>query len=95
MNIKPLGKRLVVKKTKMPTSKGGIILPDTAKEKPKTGEVVSIGPGEISKNGTLIPLALKTGDKVLFSTYSGVEFNPNEDEEFLILSEDDILAVIN
>lgn len=94
--IKPLGNRVLVQRLKAQTSKGGILLPDTAQEKPKEGIVVSTGPGKIDENGKTEPMNVKAGDRVLFSTYSGTEVkNLAEDEEFLILSEDDILGIVS
>lgn len=94
--IKPLGNRVLVQRLKAQTSKGGILLPDTAQEKPKEGIVVSTGPGKLDENGKIEPMNVKTGDRVLFSTYSGTEVkNLAEDEEFLILSEDDILGIVS
>ena len=94
MKIKPLGKRVVVKRAEAQMTKGGIFLPETAQEKPKQGEVIAVGPGELDNKGNLSPLSIKIGDRVLFSSYSGVEFKSNEDTDYLILSEDDILAII-
>lgn len=94
MKIKPLGKRVVVKRAEAQMTKGGIFLPETAQEKPKQGEVIAVGPGELDNKGKLSPLSIKIGDRVLFSSYSGVEFKSNEDTDYLILSEDDILAII-
>jgi chaperonin GroES len=95
MKIKPLGKRIVVKRAEAQMTKGGIFLPETAQEKPKQGEVVAVGPGEIDTKGNLIPLTIKLKDRVLFSSYSGVEFKSDEENtEYLILSEDDVLAIV-
>ena len=94
--IKPLGNRVLVQRLKAQTSKGGILLPDTAQEKPKEGIVVSTGPGKIDDNGKTEPMNVKVGDRVLFSNYSGTEVkNLAEEEEFLILSEDDILGIVS
>jgi len=95
--IKPLGNRVLVKRSKAKTSKGGIILPDSAQEKPREGEIIEAGPGKTDDRGTLEPLIVKKGDKVLFSSYSGTEvkMTDNEDEEYLILSEDDILGILS
>ncbi len=89
--IKPLGRRVLVRRCEAQTSKGGIILPDSAKEKPREGEIVAAGPGGIDEGGNLIPLGVKVGDRVLFSSYAGTEVK----EDHLILSEDDILGVLN
>lgn len=91
--IKPLGNRVLIKRSKAPTTKGGILLPDSAQEKPKEGVVVAIGPGKIDENGVKETMQLKIGDKVLFSSYAGTEIK-SDDEEMLILSEDDILGVL-
>ncbi len=93
--IKPLNNRVLVKRSKAQTSKGGIILPDTAQEKPKEGEVVAVGPGTRDEEGKVHPLAVKVGDRVLFSSYSGTEIkDKSSEEEYLILGEDDILGVL-
>jgi chaperonin GroES len=92
--LKPMGDRVVVKpKGREEQTRGGIILPDTAGEKPQQGEVISIGPGRRLDNGTLVALDLKVGDTVLFAKYSGTEFKLDEDD-LLILNERDVLAVI-
>ena len=94
-NLKPLGDRVVVKpKAKEETTRGGIVLPDTASEKPQQGEVVSVGQGRVLDNGKRVELDVKTGDTVLFAKYAGTEFKLDEDE-FLILRESDVLAVVN
>lgn len=90
--IKPLKNRVVVKRQEAQTSKGGILLPETAKEKPRQGVVVAVGPGEIDDKGKLRPLSVKVGDEVLFSSYSGTEYKAGE-TDYLILSEEDVLAV--
>lgn len=95
MKIKPLGKRIVIKRALIQKTKNGIILPETAQEKPQQGEVVAIGPGEVDNKGKRIPLTVKEGDKVMFSSYAGVDFNPDNEHEYLIVSEDEILAIIN
>jgi chaperonin GroES len=92
-NIKPLGNRVLIKRSKAPTTKGGILLPDSAQEKPKEGVVVAVGPGKIDDHGNQEAMQLKMGDRVLFSAYAGTEVK-NDDEEMLILSEDDILGVL-
>jgi chaperonin GroES len=93
--IKPLNNRILVKRSKAQTTKGGIILPDTAQEKPKEGEIVAVGPGARDEEGNLHPLTVKVGDRVLFSSYAGTEIkDPDAEEEFLILSEDDVLGVL-
>jgi len=94
INVRPLRDRLIVKRLDEETkSKGGIIIPDSAKEKPQEGEVVAVGSGRISEDGRVTPIDLKVGDKILFSKYSGTEIKI-EGEEYLILREDDISAVI-
>ncbi|MCK4262601.1 MAG: co-chaperone GroES [Dehalococcoidia bacterium] len=90
--IKPLGDRVVIKPTpKEEVSKGGIVLPDTAKEKPQEGEILAVGPGKLSEDGKLMPMEVKVGDKVIYSKYAGTEFKVDE-EEVVIMRESDILA---
>jgi chaperonin GroES len=92
--IRPLGDRVVVKRTEEEQkTRGGIIVPDTAKEKPQQAVVVAVGPGRVSDDGKRIAPEVKKGDKVLFGKYSGSEFTIGDDE-YLILREDDILAII-
>jgi len=92
--IKPLGDRVVVKALPQEEkTKSGIVLPDTAKEKPQQGEVIAVGPGRLLENGQRATIDLKVGDKVFFSKYAGNEVKIDE-EEYLILREMDILAVI-
>ncbi|HUK92114.1 MAG TPA: co-chaperone GroES [Blastocatellia bacterium] len=94
MAIRPLHDRVIVRRLDEPEPmRGGIIIPDTAKEKPQQGEVVSVGPGKVKKDGTHAPLDVKEGDRVLFGKYSGNEVKI-DDEELLILREEDILAVL-
>ena len=94
IGLKPLGDRVVVKPlSREEVTKSGIVLPDTAKEKPQEGNVMAVGPGRVLDNGQRVPMELKEGDKVLFAKYAGTEFK-REDEELLILSERDILAVV-
>lgn len=93
--IKPLNNRVLVKRFKAQTTKGGIILPETAQEKPKEGEVIAVGPGLRDEEGKIHPLAVKVGDRVLFSSYAGTEIkDKSSDEELLILTEEDILGVL-
>jgi chaperonin GroES len=92
--IKPLGARIVVKREEAKTSRGGILLPESAQTKPKGGEVVAVGPGKIDDKGRLIALDVKVGDQILFSSYAGTEYKAN-DCDYLILSEEDILAIVN
>ncbi len=95
MKLKPLGDRIVVKVlSQEEKTKGGIVLPDTAKEKPQEGEVKAVGTGRVLDNGQKLPLDVKVGDRVLFSKYGGTEVKVDGDE-FLILSERDVLAVID
>ena len=94
MQLKPLGDRIVVKVlTQEEKTKGGIVIPDTAKEKPQEGEVLAIGSGRVLENGQKLPLEVKKGDKILFSKYGGTEVKI-EGEDLLILSERDILAIL-
>jgi len=94
MNVKPLADRLIVRPAKAEEmTKGGIILPDTAKEKPQQGEVLAVGSGKVSDSGNLVEMALKTGDNVLYGKYSGTEISV-DGEDVLIMRESDILAVL-
>jgi chaperonin GroES len=93
--LKPLGDRLVVKPTpREEMTKSGIVLPDTAKERPQEGTVLAVGPGRILDDGKREAMELSEGQKVLFQKYAGTEFKLDDDEELLILSQKDILAVI-
>lgn len=95
MEIKPLGDRIVVKPLEAENkTKGGIVLPDTAKEKPQEAKVVAVGKGKMLENGTVHAPEVKVGDKVLYGKYSGNEITTKEGEELLILREEDILAII-
>ena len=94
LNLKPLADRVVVKKLEAEEkTAGGIVLPDTAKEKPQQGEVLAVGPGKLDEKGTRHPMELKVGDKVLFAKYSGTEVKI-EGVEYLILEEKSILAIL-
>ncbi|MFZ1684842.1 MAG: co-chaperone GroES [Candidatus Zixiibacteriota bacterium] len=94
MNIKPLADRVVIKALQeQEVKKGGIIIPDTAKEKPMEGEIMEIGPGRTTEDGKKISLEVKKGDRVLYGKYSGTEVTVNG-EEYLIMRESDIFAVI-
>lgn len=96
-SIKPLGNRVLIQRSKAQATKGGILLPDAAQEKPKEGIVVAIGPGKLDENGKREQLNVSVGDRVLFSSYSGTEVKQSENngEEYLILSEDDILGILS
>ncbi len=94
MKVKPLHDRVLVKRLEEEEkTKGGIIIPDTAKEKPIKGEVVAVGPGRITDDGKRIEMSVKVGDKVMFNKYAGTEIKI-EGEEYLIMREDDIVAII-
>jgi chaperonin GroES len=94
MKIRPLHDRVIIKRIKEEeTTKGGIIIPDTAKEKPSEGKVIAVGNGKILENGTVKALEVKKGDKVLFGKYAGTEIKI-EGEEHLIMREDDIIAIV-
>jgi chaperonin GroES len=94
MKVKPLQDRLVIKRIEEEEkTKGGIIIPDAAKEKPQEGRVVAVGDGKVLESGQRSPLTVKVGDKILFGKYSGTEIKIDGDEH-LILREDDVLAVI-
>lgn len=95
MNIKPLGERIVIKALESEEkTKSGIVLPDTAKEKPQMGEVLAVGSGKTLENGQKVPMELKVGDKVLFAKYAGTEVKL-DGEEYMVLKESDVLAVID
>jgi chaperonin GroES len=92
--LKPLGDRIVVKTVEAETTTaGGILLPDTAKEKPQTAEVIAVGPGKTLDNGTIAPMEVKVGDKVVYGKYSGTEIKVGI-EEVIILRQDDILGIV-
>jgi chaperonin GroES len=94
MNLKPLGDRIVIKPLEQGEEKrGGIIIPDTAKEKPEKGEVLAVGPGKMLDNGTRVAPEIKKGDRVLFGKYAGTEVKV-DDQELMIVREEDVLAVI-
>jgi chaperonin GroES len=94
MTVRPLHDRILVKRIEeKETIKGGIIIPDTAKEKPQEGEVIAVGNGKKTEDGKVVPLDVKAGDRILFGKYSGTEIKI-EDEEYLILREDEVLGVI-
>lgn len=94
MKIKPLGERILIKRLEPEeVKKGGIIIPDTAKEKPQQGEVIEVGPGKMNEEGKRIPVEVKKGDKVLFGKYAGSDVEING-EEYLMIQQDDILAII-
>ena len=95
MKIKPLNDRVLVKRMEeVQVTKGGILIPDTAKEKPIEGKVIAVGPGKMSDAGVRMALQLKEGDRVLFGKYAGTEIK-TDGEEYLMMREEDILAVIN
>lgn len=94
MNIKPLADRVIVKPIEPEEKKqGGIIIPDTAKEKPQEGEVIAVGPGKISESGSKVAMEVKKGDRVLYGKYSGTEVTI-DGKEYLIMRESDILAIV-
>ena len=94
MKVRPLRDRVIVKRLEEEEkTKGGIIIPDTAKEKPIEGKVIAVGDGKIKKDGTKIPMEVKKGNRVLFSKYAGTEIKI-DGEEHLMMKEDDILAII-
>ncbi len=95
MNVRPLHDRVLVKRVEeKETVKGGIIIPDTAKEKPMEGEVVAAGPGKMGDDGKRAAMDVKAGDRILFGKYSGTEIKI-EDQEYIIMREDEILAVLS
>jgi|SRR5688500_10037242 chaperonin GroES len=95
MRVRPLHDRVIVKRTEeKETVKGGIIIPDTAKEKPMEGEVIAVGAGKVQEDGKRTALDVKTGDRILFGKYAGTEIKI-DDEEFVIMREEEILAVLD
>ena len=95
MAIQPLGDRIVVKALDaQEVTKGGIVLPDTAKEKPQEGKVVAVGKGKVLDSGSVQAPEVKVGDRVLYGKYSGTEITSKEGEELLIMKEEDILAIV-
>jgi chaperonin GroES len=95
MNFRPLHDRVVVKRVEQEEkTKGGIIIPDTAKEKPQEGEVMAVGPGGRNEDGDLVPLDVKAGDRVLFGKWSGTEVKI-DGQELLIMKESDLLGILN
>jgi chaperonin GroES len=94
VSVRPLHDRILIKRIEeQETVKGGIIIPDTAKEKPQEGEVIAVGTGRKEKDGKVIPLDVKPGDRILFGKYSGTDIRLG-DEEYLILREEEVLAVL-
>ena len=95
MNLQPLADRIIVKPLEAEEkTAGGIVLPDTAKEKPQEGEVLAVGEGKVLDNGAVQKLTVKVGDKVLYGKYSGTEIKTKEGQELMIMREDDVLAVV-
>ena len=92
--IRPLGDRVVVKIVKEDKTAGGLVLPDTAQEKPQTGEIVAVGPGKMLENGSRATMDVKEGEKILFAKYSGTEVKL-EGETYLLIAEKDILGVVS
>jgi chaperonin GroES len=94
MKIRPLHDRILIKRQEeKETRKGGIIIPDSAKEKPQEGKVIAVGQGKVNDDGKKVPLDVKTGDKILFGKYSGSEVTL-DNEEYLILREEDVLCIL-
>ncbi len=92
--FRPLHDRALVKRLEeQEVKRGGIIIPDTAKEKPQEGEIIAVGPGKVTEDGKLQPMSVKVGDKILFGKYSGTEVKLGDDE-YLIMREDDVLGVL-
>lgn len=93
--LKPLGNRVLAKRQEQEeTLKGGIILPDSAKKKQSTAMIIAVGPGSVNKEGKLVPMSVKVGDKILLDKYAGQEITL-DDEEFVILRDEDIIAIVN
>lgn len=96
MNIKPLGERVVIKVlASNEVTKSGIVIPDTAKEKPQEGEVIAVGSGRLLDNGQKVPLEVKVGDKVIYSKFAGSEIKKDNEEYLILNGERDILAIVN
>ncbi len=94
MKLRPLQDRIIVKRLEEESkTAGGILIPDTAKEKPQRGEIIAVGKGKLTEDGKVLPVDVKTGDKVLFGKYAGTEIKI-DGEDYLIMREDDILGVI-
>jgi len=92
--IKPLGDRIVIKRTAAEeVTKGGIVLPDSAKERPQEGEVIAVGPGKVLESGVKVPVEVKAGDKIIYSKYGGTEIKIGK-QEYSILRQDDVLCVV-
>ena len=96
VSIRPLGNRVLVRRSKAQKTRGGILLPEVAQEKPKEGEVVAVGPGKLDDDGVLQEMLVKVGDRVLFAAYAGtqVKRQDEEDDEFLVMAEDEILGIL-
>jgi chaperonin GroES len=92
--IHPMGNRIVVQREEAKAAKGGILLPESAQKKPREGKVVAVGPGKAGDNGKIQRMDVNVGDRILFSSYGGTEYKV-DDTEYLILSEEDVLAVYN
>jgi len=93
-HIKPLSNRVLVKRSKALSTKGGILLPDSAQEKPKEGTVIAVGPGKMDEEGKVAPMNVKPGDCVLFTSYAGTEVKSSDDEDYLIMTEEDLLGIL-
>ena len=93
-HIKPLGNRILVKRKETPSSQGGILMPDSAQEKPKEGKVIQVGEGKTSPQGTIVPMDIQIGDSILFGPYAGTEVESDNGGEYLLMKEEDVLAVI-
>ena len=92
--IKPLGNHVLIKRKEACLSKGNILLPDSAQEKPREGKVIAIGSGKRDEKGNFEPMSVKPGDEVLFSSYAGTEVKMDDDGEYLLMAEDDILGIL-
>lgn len=94
--IRPLGNRVLIKRSKPQATKGGILLPESAQEKPKEGVVIEVGPGSVDENGKREQMQLKAGDRVLFSSYAGTEVKDlGGEEDYLIVEEKDVLGILS
>ena len=95
MKLQPIGDRIIVEPLEAEEkTKGGIVLPDTAKEKPQEGKVIAVGKGKVDKDGKVVALEVKAGDRILYGKYSGSEITTKEGNEYLIMREEDVLAIV-
>ena len=95
VKVRPLHDRILVRRVEEPeTTRGGIVIPDTAKDKPQHGIVVAVGKGKVTEDGKVLPLDVKEGDRIVFSKYAGTEINTASGEEYLIMRENEVLGIL-